>query len=259
MPRANRYYMPGYVWHITHRCHKQEFLLKFNRDKKRWVYWLNEARNKYRLKILNYIVTSNHIHLLIVDHIKGAIARSLQLIEGRVGQEYNLRKKREGAFWSDRYHATIIDTDNYLQECLMYIDLNMVRAGVVSHPEEWIYSGFYELHCRQRRTYIIDEKLLISYLGFSKSKIFKKEYPDWIDNTLQKGKLQRENYWTESIAVGKESFLDTVKEKLSIRGKNRRVDQVEDSNVLHEPPAVYKTTNISIQNCYLSGKNSYKL
>jgi putative transposase len=27
MPRANRYFLPGYVWHITHRCHKREFLL----------------------------------------------------------------------------------------------------------------------------------------------------------------------------------------------------------------------------------------
>ena len=75
MPRTNRYYMPGYAWHITHRCHKQEFLLKFNRDKKRWIYWLNEAKNRFHLKILNYNVTSNHIHLLIVDHNKGAIAR----------------------------------------------------------------------------------------------------------------------------------------------------------------------------------------
>jgi hypothetical protein len=37
MPRANRYFLPGYVWHITHRCHKGEFLLKFDRDQRRWV------------------------------------------------------------------------------------------------------------------------------------------------------------------------------------------------------------------------------
>ena len=28
MPRANRYFLPGYIWHITHRCHKKEYLLK---------------------------------------------------------------------------------------------------------------------------------------------------------------------------------------------------------------------------------------
>ncbi len=32
MSRANRYFTPGHVWHITQRCHRQEFLLKFARD-----------------------------------------------------------------------------------------------------------------------------------------------------------------------------------------------------------------------------------
>ena len=37
LARANRHYLPGYVWHITHRCHKREFLLKFARDQRRWL------------------------------------------------------------------------------------------------------------------------------------------------------------------------------------------------------------------------------
>ncbi len=41
MPRANRHFLPNYIWHITHRCHKQEFLLKFARDRRRWMYWLS--------------------------------------------------------------------------------------------------------------------------------------------------------------------------------------------------------------------------
>ena len=53
MPRANRHYIPGYVWHITHRCHKKEFLLKFTRDRRRWIAWLFEAKKRYGLSILN--------------------------------------------------------------------------------------------------------------------------------------------------------------------------------------------------------------
>jgi len=34
MPRAHRYYLPGHVWHITHRCHQKEFFLKFAKDRK---------------------------------------------------------------------------------------------------------------------------------------------------------------------------------------------------------------------------------
>jgi putative transposase len=107
MPRAHRYYLPGQVWHITHRCHKKEFLLKFEHDRRRWRYWLYEAKKRYGLCVLNYIVTSNHIHLLVRDRGKGEIIDSLQLVAGRTAQEYNRRKGRKGAFWDDRYHATV--------------------------------------------------------------------------------------------------------------------------------------------------------
>ena len=33
MARAKRHFIPGYIWHITHRCHKREFLLKFSKDR----------------------------------------------------------------------------------------------------------------------------------------------------------------------------------------------------------------------------------
>lgn len=89
MPRANRLFISGYVWHITHRCHRREFLLKFARDRQRWRYWLFEARKRFGLCVLNYTVTSNHIHLLVLDRGNGEIAKSMQLIAGRAAQEYN--------------------------------------------------------------------------------------------------------------------------------------------------------------------------
>jgi len=46
MPRANRYFLPCHVSHITHRCHKKEFLLKFAKDRQRWIHQLFEARIK---------------------------------------------------------------------------------------------------------------------------------------------------------------------------------------------------------------------
>jgi len=67
MARAKRHYIPGQIWHITHRCHKREFLLKFAKDRRRWLQWLFEARRRYGLSVLNYTVTSNHIHLLVAD------------------------------------------------------------------------------------------------------------------------------------------------------------------------------------------------
>ena len=95
MPRANRYFVPVYIWHITHRCHKKEFLLKFSKDRQRWLHWLFEAKKRYGLCVLNYVVTSNHIHLLVKDTGESIISKSLQLIAGRTAQEYNKRKGRK--------------------------------------------------------------------------------------------------------------------------------------------------------------------
>ena len=146
MPRANRHYIPGYVWHVTHRCHKKEFLLNFDRDKRNWIKWLFEAKKRYGLRVLNYMVTSNHVHLMVSDNgDRERIPRSIQLLASRVGQGYNQRKKRKGAFWEDRYHATAVSFDDHLSKCMVYIDMNMVRAGVVNHPSEWFFSGYNEI------------------------------------------------------------------------------------------------------------------
>jgi REP element-mobilizing transposase RayT len=109
------------------------------RFQKRWVHWLFEAKKRFGLRILNYTFTSNHIHLLVYDGKVNIIAKSIQLIAGRTAREYNQRKNRNGAFWQDRYHATAVKTGNHLIRCLAYIDLNMVRAGVVRHPCKWLF------------------------------------------------------------------------------------------------------------------------
>jgi putative transposase len=98
------------------------------RDRRRYLRWVFEAKKRVGLSVLNYMVTSNHIHLLVKDTGPNVIAQSMQLIAGRTAQEYNERKGRQGAFWEDRYHATAIEADEHLHRCLIYIDLNMVRA-----------------------------------------------------------------------------------------------------------------------------------
>ena len=65
-----------------------------------WTKWLFEARKRYGLEVLNYVVTSNHIHLLIfAGEDWSVISRALQLIAGpgRTAQQFNIRKGRNGA------------------------------------------------------------------------------------------------------------------------------------------------------------------
>ncbi|HZP92154.1 MAG TPA: hypothetical protein VFB20_04640 [Burkholderiales bacterium] len=65
MPRANRHFLPSLIWHLAHCCHERSFLLKFSRDRTTHLRWLYEAPKRFGLCVLNYMVTSNHIHLLV--------------------------------------------------------------------------------------------------------------------------------------------------------------------------------------------------
>ena len=49
MPRAKRHFLPGQLWHITHRCHKKSCLLKFARDRRRYLRWLFEPKKRFGL------------------------------------------------------------------------------------------------------------------------------------------------------------------------------------------------------------------
>lgn len=215
MARASRCYEPGLIWHITHRCHKREFLLKFIKDKQAWSRWVLASKKLFGLCILNYTITSNHVHLLILDtgqDAEHAISRSFQLAAGRVAQEYNNRKNRSGAFWEDRYHATAIETGEHLINCLIYIDLNMVRAKVVNHPGDWPFGGYYELQqLRKRfRNQLVDRRALLSLLGMKSLESLRQARAEWVAKECRTGRLERDAKWTESVAVGSRDYTERI-------------------------------------------------
>lgn len=257
MARAKRHYIAGKVWHITHRCHKREFLLKFAKDRRRWLQWLFEAKKRYGLKILNYAVTSNHIHLIVVDDSqRETIPRSLQLVAGRTAQEYNDRKGRKGAFWEDRYHATAIQTGEHLLRCLVYIDLNMVRAGVLTHPSEWIFGGYREIQSPRRKCVLIDYEKLAALSGCHDYESFRQSHRKWVETSLASGKNNYDNKWTRSIAVGGKKFVSLIKAGLGASAGGRRVRKVPDGYELRENQNSY-IANSSLQKNDIGLENTY--
>jgi len=65
MPRANRYLVPGYICHVTHRCHNRSYLFKFARDREEYRKRLRQSLPCYGVELLTYTITSNHTHLLL--------------------------------------------------------------------------------------------------------------------------------------------------------------------------------------------------
>ena len=232
--------------------------MKFSKDRHRWTQWLFESKRRYGLTILNYVVTSNHIHLLVVDDKERlTIPKSIQLTAGRVAQEYNQRKKRKGAYWEDRYHATAIDTGKHLLRCLVYIDLNMVRASVVSHPKDWVFGGYNDIQSPRRKCILINYDKLASLAGCSSLTSFQKLHKNLVEDALATDKNKREAHWTQSIAVGENSFVAEMKQRLGSKVLGRKAQPVQDEFQLREEVSPY-ITDFESEKIDISLENTYK-
>jgi putative transposase len=180
---------------------------------------LRERLQSFPVSLLGYCITSNHVHMLLVSSGgRSALWRFMQSLAGDFAHAYNLRKKRSGAYWGDRYHAVMVDSGVYLWRCLQYIDLNMVRCGVIAHTSEWDFCGYNELIGAKRRNSLIDVKMLARLLGadYPREQIAS-AYADAIAARLESGDLQRDAIWTEALAVGAKEFAARMSHQIPHR------------------------------------------
>jgi putative transposase len=86
---------------------------------------------------------------------------------------------------------------------------------------------------------------------------FAASYRGWINEALQKASHHRDRKWTESIAVGSESFVKGTKTLLGADGIGRKVRESEDAFELREHVIPYNG-NFGRENVVLSPKNRYR-
>ncbi len=223
MPRANRYILPGHIYHVTHRCHDRQFLLKFAKDRNAYRRRLLAAMRRHSVAILNYDLTSNHVHLILWAQTPEAIAQFMHDAAGEFAREFNRRKQRSGAFWEGRYQLTMVEGTIYLERCLVYVDLNMVRCGVVPHPRHWEWTGYQEIMGFKKRNRLVDIPKLLELLGGAGLEQFRRHYEALIAERIAKDEMAREAQWTETLAVGGEEFVSRMQHRI----KNRRETVVE--------------------------------
>ena len=239
--------LPGCVYHLTHRCHNRSFLFRFARDRTEYRRRLRQAVKQFDVSLLTYSITSNHTHLVLTAGEPETISRMLQKLEGEFAEYYNRRKKRSGAFWEGRYWCTMVDVGDYVWNCMKYIDLNMVRAGAVEHPSQWRWCGYPEWAGERQRYRLLDMEQAVKQCGGGSVEAFRSNYTAGIAEAVEHREMVRQPCWTESIAVGSESFVRGI-EELTQRRREMVVEETAPSQwTVREARSDY--------NAFSTGKN----
>lgn len=241
MPRRRRQWMNGACYHVTHRCHERQFLFRYAKYRDMYRKYLFHATQRFNVSVLAYVVTSNHVHLLLGTGTRGRpqVSEALQYVHGEMGQHYNLARSREGSFWSNRFHATRVESGIHLERCLFYIDMNMVRAGVVNHPAKWEHGSAYELASPRQRYRVVDRWRLAECLRLPSWDAYAEWYGAGMREITARQLFQeRQPLWSEALAVGSADWGKCVAAECGSRR------YLASQSVLDWPPGV-KTVFIS--------------
>ncbi|NLB70231.1 MAG: hypothetical protein GX804_11240, partial [Lentisphaerae bacterium] len=218
MPRASRYMIEGYTYLLTHRCHNKHFLLSRRGDRNAFRKWLWKGVQRCNVSVYGYCITCNHIHVIARADDKEAISAMMGLASGATGQALNIRTGREGSVWNHPYHCTMIQNNKHLLNCMQYVDLNMVRAGAVNHPQDWRWCGYDELSGKRTRYRILDLERLAVILGLPSVEELQRLHCERVAKAIASKQMVREAHWTESLAIGDEAFIENASK---LYGKQR--------------------------------------
>lgn len=141
MARLPRLSLPGYPHHIIHRGNNRQAIFLTPADYQFLLDLLDESARQHDVAVHAYVLMPNHFHLLVTPKGEDSLARMMQAIGRRYVQYFNRSHQRSGTLWEGRYKSTVIEAKTYLLDCMSYIDLNPVRAGLVTQAQDYAWSS----------------------------------------------------------------------------------------------------------------------
>jgi putative transposase len=142
MARLPRLTLPGYPHHVIQRGNNRQPVFARPPDYEFMLRLLEENSRKFGVAIHGYVLMGNHFHLLATPETADALPQAMQAVGRAYVRYFNDAHSRTGTLWEGRYRSTVIQAERYLLACMVYIDLNPVRAGMVSDPADHPWSSY---------------------------------------------------------------------------------------------------------------------
>lgn len=142
MARRTRINLPGVSQHVVQRGNNKTNCFHEVNDYSFYAKLLREYQEKHKVDIHSWVFMTNHVHLLCTPQSNHGVSLMMQAIGRRYVLYFNRRYGRTGTLWEGRFRSSLVDTDEYLLTVYRYIEMNPVRANMVSCPSKYHWSSF---------------------------------------------------------------------------------------------------------------------
>lgn len=230
MPRPLRILLPNTPHHIVQRGHNRQTIFVEDDDYNYYRDNLIHFKKEFGCRIYAYCLMTNHVHLVIEPgDDPESLSRLMKGVAGRQTRYANKRKGRSGSLWEGRFKSSIISTADYLPACCRYIDLNPLRTGMVSAPQDYKWASY---RCKAEGSDDQTVDFDTSYLSLGKNKRDRQTaYKQYVCDTIPEAEITLiRNALQRGQLTGSDRFRQEVSQRLGLRISNKGPGRPRKSN-----------------------------
>ena len=188
MPRQARLDAPGTLHHVMVRGIEKRKIVNDEKDRKDFVTRLGDIAEDTDTAIYAWALLHNHAHILLRSSDIGISQFMRRLLTG-YAINYNLRHKRHGHLFQNRYKSIVCEKDAYFRELVRYIHLNPLRANLVGNLNEldsYMWCGHSVLVGKEKNDWQ-DRSYVLKWFGQTKGEA-KRHYREYVEKGIGEGR-----------------------------------------------------------------------
>ena len=222
MARPLRIEYPGAYYHVMNRGNRREDIFVTEQDRKVFLDALADSCDTYHIKLIAYVLMSNHFHLLFQTP-QANLSEFMRHFLVTYAVRFNRRNGRTGHVFQGRFKSLLLDEDEYLLPLSRYIHLNPIRTRQFKQAEfakkceylkNYPWSSFPGYcYLKKRKMHMDYDWLLSTYFGEDTAK-GRRQFREYVYHAIE-GKVENpfEDVVHQSI-LGAQDFIDRVKQML---------------------------------------------
>lgn len=213
VPRRPRFCPPGIPVHVIQRGNNHHTLFTSDKDISAYAHWLNEGAVRFGVRIHGWVFMTNHVHLLLTPMRDNAVSLLVQHLGRLYVRYFNFAYARSGTLFDGRFKSCLVQEENYFLTCLRYIELNPIRAGLVTDPGDYQWSS-YRVHCFGAQARMWRPHTVYLSLGDTES-ARQKAYRALVSEVLDVDAIAKIRHCTNTgLVLGSDKFRNQVAKML---------------------------------------------
>ena len=210
MPRVARIYTEEGIFHILTRGNNKQRVFQDNSDFQTYIRIVKELKKEQPFKLYHYCLMPNHVHLIIESNKKTELSKLMKRLNLFYYHYYRKRYDYAGHFWQDRFKSLLIDKDEYLLACGLYIERNPLRARIVDSTRRYPYSS-YNYYAHGQKNDLINRDLYYNELGHND-----KERQEEYRNLMLDKEKGINNMTFNQLFLGTKEFIKNMEDKFKV-------------------------------------------